>query len=363
MDLQSAGAAGSDATAPAPAVFRGPPQHALFEYRAKRPAQSSSAAGDSVATLLSSATRADDDFSLSVRAARCSDSVQHALRRLLVQRLSQGTMFHGSGTVAQLDVAAASPAAAAASAYSIPSSIEPPADAEAVTMTYYCLLRPLAASSSAPAHTSQHSQQQSGLDEAADDAMTDASEGQLPSGPEYICCFMRSCALGDTDLDLFRNELDSFCRDAVVPALGKIAASGDEGPAATAANDLDAVLEPWFDIAVGYLPAVIQVVQPCLAPLLDVSLLGHEIRCSKPLCERAASRGLTPRLQADWAQLTEVLSLSKLLSLGSASSVVPRAASLGLKSLGSDSPAGARPGEDKVYTLDCNDQGTTVLQP
>lgn len=219
----------------------------------------------------------------------------HEVRRMLVARLSRGTVYPGSGNIAQL-----------------PPNAQGHADI--VTCVYYNLLR-----AQQPNHSSGDSSEAALEAESnSEDTAPEAASADVACVREFVVCFFLDCTLGDADLDLFRPELDRYCATAVVPYLAPLFRRESTAVPGALPTALLHALAGWLRPCVDYLPAVIETTRSILPNLLHAALLGHTVTVADGLGQSpgdSSEDNARSTLAHDWTQLAHMLSLSRLLQI------------------------------------------------
>eukprot|EP00039_Didymoeca_costata_P003407 m.67474 g.67474 ORF g.67474 m.67474 type:complete len:412 (+) comp11891_c0_seq1:319-1554(+) len=162
--------------------------HALYNYytnRSRRSARNLAGSAhdestESVAEFLSNEAKSNEDFSLEVVHSSLNVEQEQDLRGSLIERLSRGCVYSGTGNLITLKGGSSS------------SPMYPRGRSGGVMMCYFCVVR-----------------DEMAADEAAADDTIDEQQSYFSS--DMVVCFLRQFASQDVELDLFRPELDEYC--------------------------------------------------------------------------------------------------------------------------------------------------------
>jgi hypothetical protein len=176
--------------------------------------------------------------SLSLVGSSVASDREHILREQIATKMSQGSLYRGSGQVSTVD----------------PIAFPPP------SQVYYCVL-------DAPRQTGKT------RSDTAESSLT--SPVRTDSKRQYVVCF---ASLGKTGLDLFRTELDSFCAELALLLPDE---PTEEVIKSFPGSPLQSLMSEWFNRRVQYIARVVQLCHSVLPVLLHVAI-NSQVEVSGP---------------------------------------------------------------------------------
>lgn len=233
----------------------------VYRYRANRPVPYGSNAEDdaSVSAALSDVATSNGDFSLSVVAMNLEIEIEQMVRGALAKRLSRGCVYNGSGNIVTLGS-------------QIPGAPE--------DVCYYCLLRA----------NDEEVQIEPGTGSAENESNVCSSD--------FVVCCIRTGTAGE-ELDMFRSELDHYCKQLLKDQMLLRSLENDEMMKA-----MTSLLGQWYEDAVGYLARCVQFFGERLDVVLQAGLVGQKVEVIGQHVER----------KRDLVAFVKSLSLASLLS-------------------------------------------------